>query len=443
MESSTLFGKYRIVQLLANGSGGEVFLAEHLTLKERRIIKRLYKNRPFYEERKKEAQVLKCLHHAAIPLIYDMEEDEMAMYIIEEYMGGETLKEFLMRKQILPQSMILSYSIQLCEIIEYLHQSGFLYLDMKPENLMVDGERLSLIDFGAAISIDRSPAVMFGTDGYAAPEQEDGEAERRTDVFGIGCVIGEMIANKESCGKELRKIYQNCVQKVPERRIDSVRTLKEELSLLYNGKKREGRKRKGSAVEYIGLIGAHEGADTMAFGAALAGYFREREQGRIAYIEMTGKSRHRELYQSLYGAQRSVPEEFSFCGIHFFSGSSVRMAECSAKGYSVIIMDFGYPCETVSFEGTPDKERLEEFYRCQTQFVVGDMYPWRLSSWKTLLRKLPQRFLTERLTAVVMNGECSELPVKTARVVKIPDFPDVMHPNKKTEKVFQKVIHSI
>ena len=67
-----MFGKYRILQLLANGSGGEVFLAEHKVLGEKRIIKRLYKKRPFYRERLREAHILKQLHHAAIPCIYDI-----------------------------------------------------------------------------------------------------------------------------------------------------------------------------------------------------------------------------------------------------------------------------------------------------------------------------------------------------------------------------------
>lgn len=91
MEEELLFGKYRILKLLANGSGGEVFLAEHRGLGERRIMKRLFKNRPFYKERLEEAHTLRLLHHAAIPVIYDIEEDKDASYIIEEDMGGETL----------------------------------------------------------------------------------------------------------------------------------------------------------------------------------------------------------------------------------------------------------------------------------------------------------------------------------------------------------------
>ena len=139
MEEEFLFGKYRILKLLANGSGGEVFLAEHQVLGERRIIKRLLRNRPFYEERKKEAHTLKLLHHAAIHRIFDIEENETACYIIEEDMGGETLFDFLFRQKCLPTSFISHYSIQLCEIIEYLHQNGILYLDVKPENIIICG----------------------------------------------------------------------------------------------------------------------------------------------------------------------------------------------------------------------------------------------------------------------------------------------------------------
>ena len=183
MEEELLFGKYRILRILANGSGGEVFLAEHRVLKERRVIKCLYKNRPFYEERRKEAHILKQLHHAAIPCIYDIEEDERATYIIEEDMEGESLNEILFRQKSLPVSFILFYSIRLCEIIEYLHREGILYLDLKPENIIICGDQLSLIDFGGAMQSEGRASVSFGTQGFAAPEQYRGEVQERTDVY--------------------------------------------------------------------------------------------------------------------------------------------------------------------------------------------------------------------------------------------------------------------
>lgn len=428
MEDRLLFGKYRIVRLLANGSGGEVFLAEHEVLKERRVIKRLCKKRPFYQERLEEAHILKQLHHAAIPCIYDIEEDDTASYIIEEDMGGEPLNEVLNRQKCLPVSFISYYSLQLCEIMEYLHQKGILYLDVKPENIVVNGDRISLIDFGGAVSKEGRHRVVFGTDGFAAPEQYRGEAGEYSDVYGIGCVIGLMLGEENKKGKELEKIYRRCVQPQPARRYRSVGELKEDLQRLCPGARKRGRdreeKRAGKGMpRLIGVIGAHEGADTAAVCTLLAGYFGERERGRTVCIDLSGQAVFPSLFQSVSGREKAVPEEFTLRGVRYVTGNTPSViGDCVARGFSVMVINFG-----VSFERFRD-----ELFRCSSRFVIGDLYPWRLHDWEALAGRIPERLLRHGITALVAGGEAGELPLRFRKVKLLPPFRDVLCPDRKS-----------
>ena len=107
MEQSLLFGKYKLLQLLSNGIGGEVWLAEHIRLGAYRIIKCLYKKNPFYQALLQEAQILKQFTKPFLPCIYDIEENEIASYIIEEYLAGENLKDFFLRQKCLPERFLL------------------------------------------------------------------------------------------------------------------------------------------------------------------------------------------------------------------------------------------------------------------------------------------------------------------------------------------------
>ncbi len=430
MEEELLFGKYRVLRLLANGSGGEVFLAEHRMLGERRIIKRLLKNRPFYEERKREAHTLKLLHHTAIPRIYDIEEDASACYIIEEDMGGETLHDFLNRQKCLSTSFISHYSIQLCEIIEYLHQMGILYLDVKPENIMICGDKLTLIDFGGAIRKQEYSGVMFGTQGYAAPEQYNGIAEESSDIYGIGCVIGVMLGEKSKGRETLFAIYERCVKEIPAKRYPSVSALKEELQKVYRGTGKKAR-RKGRNTGYIGIAGIHEGAECGAFCTLLATYLKDRENSRIACIDMSGRHIFERLYVSTFGNKKAVPDYFLLQGVCYVTeGSSAVIATYAAKGYETILLHFGEWKEGCQ----------EEFFRCDGRFVLGNLYPWRMSDWKEFAETIKDGAVQRRITAVITGGERELLPVRFGKVIEMPYVGDVLRTDRNTRKLFQAVL---
>ncbi len=428
MKEELLFGKYRILKLLANGSGGEVFLTEHEILGEKRVVKRLLKNRPFYEERKREAHTLKLLHHAAIPRIYDIEEDETACYIIEEDMGGETLYDFLFRQKCLPTSFISHYSIQLCEIIEYLHGNGILYLDVKPENILICGDRLALVDFGGAIRKTEVPGVIFGTRGYAAPEQYRGLVEERSDVYGIGCVMGAMLGTGEKGRKELVKIYEKCVQENSERRYPNVSVLKKELQRVTYGTGKVIRRKRPNTAGYIGIADVYEGAESGAFCTLLAAHISDREKGRIACIDLSGRHRFEQLYESLFGTNKTVPDCFMLREVCYVTeGNSSLIGTYAAKGYTTILLYFGVLKSPL----------LSEFLRCDRRFVLGTVYPWRVRDWNAFSEELGDKRILQEITAVLTGGEEQMLPVRFGKVIELPYIEDALLSDRRTEKVLR------
>lgn len=227
---------------------------EHVSLKCYRVVKRVPKKQETYRQIMNEVVILKGLSHPCIPIIYDIEEDDYYSYIIEEYIMGESLRTYRLNQKNISQSTILNYSIQICDLIQFLHseKNGILYLDVKPDNFIVFQDKLRLVDFGASRYFNEQGGYYsFGTRGYAAPEQY-GDArslDQRSDIYSIGkllyfMVTGEQLRNesevKKRAGfflksKKLYRIVATCISEEPSKRYQSVARLKDDLEELYKG----------------------------------------------------------------------------------------------------------------------------------------------------------------------------------------------------------------
>ena len=93
-----MFDKYLIKQPIGCGLSGKVYLAEHIKLKAKRVIKCVSKNQLMYQQFLAEAMLLKNLKHPGIPIIFDLEEDEEYLYIIEEYIQGDSLRAVMLNQ---------------------------------------------------------------------------------------------------------------------------------------------------------------------------------------------------------------------------------------------------------------------------------------------------------------------------------------------------------
>lgn len=138
---------------------------------------------------------MKNLNHPGIPLIFDIDEDDQFLYMVEEFIQGESLDTFVLHQDNISQELIVKFGIQLCGILAYLHQLSpypILYQDLKPEHIIVCGDQLKLVDFGIASFFTGSGKIFqfFGTKDYAAPEVIAGtDLTPQSDLYSLGKVL--------------------------------------------------------------------------------------------------------------------------------------------------------------------------------------------------------------------------------------------------------------
>jgi tRNA A-37 threonylcarbamoyl transferase component Bud32 len=196
----SLSNRYRIDGPLGSGGVGEVYKGRHLKLGVDVAIKKLRKEQCHSELLLREVEILKTLKHVGLPMLYDLEDDEEAIYIIQEYIEGHTLKQAIENKKRLAPAEIMAILSGLLPILEYLHCQSpkpIIHRDIKPDNVMLCGGEIKLIDFGIARAYNekaQEDTQYLGTKGYAAPEQFGrGQSDCRTDIYGLGMTMKAML----------------------------------------------------------------------------------------------------------------------------------------------------------------------------------------------------------------------------------------------------------
>ena len=150
----------------------------------------------------REANILATLSHPAIPKVYDYFSEEARSYLVMEFIEGRDLEAVLSEMTgFLPQEQVLEWSIQLCDVLQFLHDHNpaIIFRDMKPSNIMLDKHgRLRLIDFGIAKNFQPGQkGTMIGTEGYSPPEQYRGVADQRTDVYALGATMHHLLTKQD------------------------------------------------------------------------------------------------------------------------------------------------------------------------------------------------------------------------------------------------------
>ena len=138
------------------------------------------------------------LNHPSILKFYPV-KNKSRMYLVMEYLEGQTLFHFLRERRPLPEAEALAIASRICEPLQYLHDHGILHRDLKPENIMLcrDGT-MRLMDFGIArlAHARRMTFIGFapGTPHYMAPERVNGKrGDARTDIYSLGTILYEML----------------------------------------------------------------------------------------------------------------------------------------------------------------------------------------------------------------------------------------------------------
>lgn len=208
LPGSTL-GPYSISKKLGEGGMGVVYLAVDTRLGRPVAIKALARQHTsdveHRERLRREARVAATLSHPSIATVYALEEHDGNLYIVCEYVRGQTLHEELAAGP-LPPLRVLDTAIEVGRALAAAHEKGIVHRDLKPENVIRTPEgALKILDFGLArfqairpgdslIPIRLTKAGIFlGTPAYASPEQLLGlEVDFRTDIFSFGVMMYEL-----------------------------------------------------------------------------------------------------------------------------------------------------------------------------------------------------------------------------------------------------------
>jgi serine/threonine protein kinase len=271
--SGTKFGPYEIQSPIGAGGMSEVYRAQDTRLGRDVAVKVLPESFSRESERlhrfEQEARAVAALNHPNILAIFDTGENNGSPFIVSELLDGEMLRSVLDRGA-LPQRKTIEYGVQIAQGLAAAHEKGIVHRDLKPENIFVtkDG-RIKILDFGLAklaqkasvaasegvtlTSSHTAAGVVMGTASYMAPEQVRGEpVDPRTDIFGFGAVLYEMLSGKHAFLREtpaetmtavlkedppdlsdpghllspaLDRIVRRCVEKIPDQRFQSARDL--------------------------------------------------------------------------------------------------------------------------------------------------------------------------------------------------------------------------
>ncbi len=310
--NTVLNGRYEIVRRIGGGGMGAVYLAKDRNLGDApRAVKEMVESHldPTQHEKaigdfKRESLLLTSLEHPCIPTIYDYFYDEHLgrFYLVMKYISGGDLAS-RMRAAVggrLDEKTVTDWGMQVADVLDYLHSrpKPIIYRDLKPANLMIDGNtgRVMLIDFGIArwVSQQEKGVTAVGTMGYAPPELFSGRVQPASDVYSLGATMFHLLTGADpqdnpllifdftknprprqitpSISSEMEAILMRTVEYKPEDRYRTAGELRNELAThlekLINGRVSYGMPAPVSGVEtvqvatvYCGFCGGRIAAD--------------------------------------------------------------------------------------------------------------------------------------------------------------------------------------
>ncbi len=219
----TKLGPYEILAPLGAGGMGEVYRAKDTRLGREVAIKvlpqHLSSNSEVRARFEREAKTVSSLNHPYICVLYDVGREGSTDYLVMELLEGETLAHRIAKGSI-PINDVLKIGGQIADALDRAHRAGVVHRDLKPGNVMLTRTGAKLMDFGLARATGLGPAssgasmltqsptvahpltaegTIVGTFQYMAPEQLEGkEADARSDVWALGCVLYEMATGKRA-----------------------------------------------------------------------------------------------------------------------------------------------------------------------------------------------------------------------------------------------------
>lgn len=225
---------FKLVEELGSGASGTVWKACDTRLRRIVTVKIPRQERlmsPARDRFLREGQACAQLRHPNIVAVHEVGEDQGYAFIVAEYIDGVNLREWLNQRRPTHHEAA-ELAAQLAEALHHAHEQGVIHRDLKPANVLMDRDgRPHITDFGLAKWAADSAGMtvegnILGTPAYMSPEQARGDAfavDRRTDVYGLGALLYEMLTGRVPFEGEVAAIVHQVIHNEPRppRRIES------------------------------------------------------------------------------------------------------------------------------------------------------------------------------------------------------------------------------
>src|SRR5438132_3680655 len=269
-------GHYMIIRQLGAGGMGEVYLADDKRLARKVAVKVLPADLTRDDEAKRrllrEARSVAALDHPNVCTVYEVDEQDGRLYIVMQYVEGETLADRLSRER-MPLNACIDVAMEIASALQEAHSHGVVHRDIKPANVMINVRgQVKVLDFGlakSAATIEQSATDLLvskagtisGTAPYMSPEQIRGSTvDGRSDIFSLGIVLYEIAAGARPFDrpsavgtitailfdppppltreefKPLQAVIETCLAKNPNDRYQTAADLRGELQALREGR---------------------------------------------------------------------------------------------------------------------------------------------------------------------------------------------------------------
>lgn len=206
----TLGDRYHILSVVGEGGMGRIYLAEHVRMNRQCAVKIMRPNlvndadaaARFAREASSAARII----HPNVAAVFDYGESEGRIYLVMEYVEGESLGSILQAERVLAVPRAVEIARQVADALASAHELGIVHRDLKPDNILIartkSGKEVAkVVDFGIAKAIEEGPGqkltetgLVIGTPEFMSPEQLMGDpVDARSDIYSLGCILYLML----------------------------------------------------------------------------------------------------------------------------------------------------------------------------------------------------------------------------------------------------------
>lgn len=390
----------------------DVCLVEHKGLGTRRILKRIRKHRSEGSldaqfQLRTEREILSMLKHPGIPVIYDYWEDEERICLIEEYIEGLSLQEYLLRYRHPDPVFTARFLIQVLEILDYLHSLNVKHNDLKAEHILIRGDRVVLIDYGISELSAR-----------------DIRRDENDDIASLGRIADQMLSLADGyVSFGLRRMVSRAKAPDQSARYQSAAEWSADLSRWLAGRD----DKEGLLIRKIAVAGNQRGIGTTHTAVSITSYLRQRGMNAF-YINLSGRPGFLSLDRNLntdFREKDGIIYHRWFRGLVDYGPAIEPQHKQTTKG--IYVSDCG-----TDFSRAADSDALI--------YVVGSR-PWQN-------RCLIEEFATEDSCVLAMTPGNPGMAIGLARlagkcVFCIPYDADPMHPDRKVRRAYDQIFERL